>query len=106
MADYEILDLLGVSTEHPTAEPSKATDPKKPAKEEAEPQKKKTTRKKDTKPAYTTDFVLPQKRETRNRRVQLLMTPSLYDRVKEVAVEYDTNVNDLINIILENVLRK
>ena len=98
MADYEILDLLGVSTKEP-AEPS-GTTKKKPGSKEPAPKKKAST------PAEKTDIFLPQKRETRSRRVQLLMKPSLYDLVKETADEYGTNVNELISTILENVLTK
>ena len=44
--------------------------------------------------------------ETKSRRLQLLLTPSLYDAVKEEAAQRHTSVNELINIILKDATRK
>jgi len=44
--------------------------------------------------------------EIKSRRLQLLLTPSLYEDVKEKAAEEQMSVNELINTILENATRK
>lgn len=40
-------------------------------------------------------------KETRSRHVQILMTPSLYDLVKERANDDDISINEFINRTLE-----
>jgi len=44
--------------------------------------------------------------ETKSKRVQLLMQPSLYSRLKEIAVQKGTSVNDLIHTVLEQSAKK
>lgn len=44
--------------------------------------------------------------ETKSRRLQLLLTPSLYDGIKEEAQQRHTSVNELINTILKDAIRK
>lgn len=44
--------------------------------------------------------------ETKNRRVQILLTPSLYEAVKDKATEEGRSVNDLINAALWAYIRK
>ena len=39
--------------------------------------------------------------ETKSKRLQLLMQPSLYNKLKEAAREKGTSVNDLIHTLLE-----
>lgn len=39
--------------------------------------------------------------ETKSRRLQLLMQPSLHNKIKNVSVEKKTSVNDLIHQILD-----
>jgi Ribbon-helix-helix protein, copG family. len=39
--------------------------------------------------------------ETRSRRLNLLIQPSLHNRIKELARAKDSSVNDLIHVILE-----
>jgi hypothetical protein len=39
--------------------------------------------------------------ETRSRRLNLLIQPSLHNRIKELASAKNTSVNDLIHVILE-----
>lgn len=41
--------------------------------------------------------------EKKSRRLQLLIKPSLYEKVKERATEAGTSINDYINTTLENV---
>lgn len=44
--------------------------------------------------------------ETKSRRLQVLLTPSLYDELRERAVEERMSVNEMINTILKDYLRK
>ena len=44
------------------------------------------------------------KHETRSRRLQLLMKPSLYTRLKEIADRSGLSVNELINAVLERAI--
>lgn len=44
------------------------------------------------------------KKETRSRRLQLLMTPSLYAKVVREANKLGVSVNELINTVLDDVL--
>lgn len=44
--------------------------------------------------------------ETKSRRLQLLLTPSLYEAVKDKAAEARLSVNELINSILKDAMRK
>ena len=48
--------------------------------------------------------VTVKKKETRSRRLQLLITPSLYSKVEQEAERLDISVNELINTILDDVL--
>lgn len=43
--------------------------------------------------------------EAKSRRLQLLIQPSLYDRIKEKARETGTSVNDTIHSILSKAMR-
>ena len=42
--------------------------------------------------------------ESKSRRVQLLIRPSLYDRLKAMAERQQLSVNEMINQILNNTL--
>ena len=44
--------------------------------------------------------------ETRSKRLQLLLTPSLHDNLKKIAQSENRSLNDLINSILESYLNK
>lgn len=44
--------------------------------------------------------------ETKSRRLQLLLTPSLYDAIKDQANREGRSVNELINSILKDAMRK
>lgn len=54
----------------------------------------------------TTRRALPQYEETKSRRLQLLLTPSLFEAVKAKASEERLSVNEYINSILKNAVRK
>lgn len=43
--------------------------------------------------------------EAKTRRVQLLLTPSLYDAIRDRAAEERRSVNDTVNILLQDALR-
>lgn len=44
------------------------------------------------------------KEELKDKRFSLLIKPSLYNRLKDLAEEKGTSVNNVINVILESVL--
>ena len=46
-------------------------------------------------------MITPKDAETKSRRVQILLQPSVYDAVKQLAEENNTSVNDTINTILK-----
>lgn len=41
--------------------------------------------------------------ETKSKRLQLLIKPSTYDKLKTKAKNEGTSINDLVNRILENI---
>ena len=47
---------------------------------------------------------IPPKKETRSARLQLVITPSLKERLKARADKEKLSVNDLINIILDQTV--
>ena len=42
--------------------------------------------------------------ESRSRRVQILITPKLHDRLKEISAEYGASVNEIINKAIETFI--
>lgn len=56
----------------------------------------------DTVPMKRNPFYI----ETKSKRVQLLLQPSLHNRLKEMSMQNDTSINDLIHTILEKATRK
>jgi hypothetical protein len=44
--------------------------------------------------------------ETRSKRVQLLLTPSMFDALKALSADTGLSVNEIINIALEEYLKK
>jgi predicted HicB family RNase H-like nuclease len=44
--------------------------------------------------------------ETKSKRIQLLIQPSLHGKLKDMALEKETSLNDLIHTILEKATRK
>jgi len=58
-------------------------------------------------PVYAhADTYTQYKRENKSRRLQLLIKPSTHNAISEIAQMNDTSINDTINTILENYLRK
>lgn len=45
-------------------------------------------------------------RERRSHRLQVLLTPSLYDSIKSVADEEGIKLNELINLVLQDFIEK
>lgn len=43
--------------------------------------------------------------EAKTRRLQLLLTPSLYTAIRDKAAEERRSVNDMVNLILQDALR-
>jgi len=57
------------------------------------------------------DNNIPMKRnplyiETKSKRIQLLIQPSLHSKLKEISKQKETSLNDLIHTILENSTKK
>ena len=101
MADYDVNALLGIGTE-PAKEPAQEE-----AKPKTRPKRKQTAKKTDTKKktkASSDTFVVP-KRELYNRRVDLLLKPSTYEKLKALADENGVKVNALANAIFEDYLK-
>lgn len=44
--------------------------------------------------------------ETKSRRLQLLMQPSLYDKIKQKSAERGVSVNELVHSVLEEAMVK
>lgn len=44
--------------------------------------------------------------ETKSKRVQLLIKPSVYNKLKTFAMEQDISVNEIINRVLEDFVSK
>lgn len=92
MADYDVNSLLGIGTA-PAKEPVQ------------EPKQTKTKPKKADARKITSDgFVVP-KRELYSRRVDLLLKPSTYDKLKALADKNGVKVNALANAIFEDYLK-
>ena len=51
------------------------------------------------KPAFA-----PEKRETKSKKLLLLLKPSLFDRIQTKAEQYSLSTNELINQILEQTV--
>ena len=100
MADYDVNSLLGRGTapaKEPVQEPKQTkTRPKKQAKP------KKADARKTTAPSD--GFIVP-KRELYSRRVDLLLKPSTYDKLKALADKNGVKVNALANAIFEDYLK-
>lgn len=70
--------------------------PEEPVKEKPAPRPRSSTQRR----------ALPQYEETKSRRLQLLITPSLQEALRIRAEAEHTSVNELINRILSKELRK
>ena len=58
-------------------------------------------RAKSSKQARPKVMMTPKDAETKSRRVQILLQPSVYEAVKQLAEDNNTSVNDTINTILK-----
>ncbi|WP_350562821.1 hypothetical protein [Psychrobacter sp. CAL346-MNA-CIBAN-0220] len=58
-------------------------------------------RAKSSKQARSKVMITPKDAETKSRRVQILLQPSVYEAVKQLAEDNNTSVNDTINTILK-----
>lgn len=100
MADYDVNSLLGIGTapaKEAVQEPKqKKAGPKKQTKQ------KKADARKTTKSSE--DFIVP-KRELYSRRVDLLLKPSTYEKLKALADANGVKVNALANAIFEDYLK-
>ncbi len=61
-------------------------------------------------PVYTPQSTVPMKRnpeyiETRSKRVQLLMQPSLHDGLRKLAQQKDMSLNDLVHHVMQEYLK-
>ena len=59
----------------------------------------------------TNNTTVPMKRnplyiETKSKRLQLLLQPSLHNKLKEISEQKETSINDLIHTVLEQYTRK
>ena len=61
-----------------------------------------TSKTKNDEPRYKLD---PKYIETKSRRVQLVMQPSLYNKIKQAASKQDISVNEFIHKTLEDALK-
>ena len=61
-----------------------------------------TSKAKNDEPRYKLD---PKYIETKSRRVQLVMQPSLYNKIKQAASKQDISVNEFIHKTLEDALK-
>lgn len=87
-------------------EPEEAdTEPK--TVEESKGRKKRATASSTPKRAHPARRAIPEyDEETKSRRYQLLLTPSLFEAVKDKAAEERISINEFINIVLRDATRK
>lgn len=75
--------------------------------EESKGRKKRATASSTPKRAHPARRALPEyDEETKSRRYQLLLTPSLFEAVKDKAAEERISVNEFINIVLRDATGK
>lgn len=72
-----------------------------PEGEEASTPKKTTAKPNKTRKVRPQVMIKPKDTETKSRRVQVLLQPSVYEAVKQLAEDSNTSVNDTINTILK-----
>lgn len=68
---------------------------------EAQADTTKTTTKAKPRAKSSKVMITPKDAETKSRRVQILLQPSVYEAVKQLAEDNNTSVNDTINTILK-----
>lgn len=84
-------------------EEEKNSEPKCSTHEEAVSDEEMNRKATDLKPVNKINS-LKFKEELKGKRFSLLIKPSLYNRLKDLAEEKGTSVNNVINVILESVL--
>ncbi len=89
--------------EQPAPQPTPQPQPKANLKAPSRPASRSTAKTKNDEPKYKLN---PAYIETKSRRVQLVMQPSLYNSIKEAAIKEDISVNEFIHKTLEDALRK
>lgn len=47
-----------------------------------------------------------EKPETRSKRMQILVTPTLYDAMKSLASDGNVSMNEVVNVALEEYLKE
>lgn len=50
--------------------------------------------------------LMSQKKETKSKRLNLLLTPSLYDQLKAASTNLDMSVNEYVNLALSEIVKK
>lgn len=98
MANYDVNSLLGIGTA-PAKEPVQ-----EPKQTKTKPKKQTKPKKADARKITSDGFVVP-KRELYSRRVDLLLKPSTYDKLKALADKNGVKVNALANAIFEDYLK-
>ncbi len=103
--DVQKLEVIDSTQEaaiiDPAGEAQQAT-PTPPAKPKRRAPRR-TTKRKKTPPPMKPD---PNLVETRSKRVQVLMQPSVYDVISDLAYEDDVSVNEVIHNILKDFTDK
>lgn len=88
-ANNDEIALLKAAKEKAEREAKEAKQEAEKAKREAEEAKKKVS-----------------KEETRSRHVQILVTPTMYEAVKEKTLKDNISVNEFVNRAIEKALQK
>lgn len=94
---YDMGDILGIK------EPADAPGEKKPAPKAKAPKPKKAKSKTASKPAG--DKLTPY-RQKRDKRLQVVIPQNLYDALKDEATDAGVSVNEVVNVLLANGLKK
>lgn len=113
MAKKTFTDKMQQKAVNPTlqfiSQPETAPEPQNEPQtaEERKPKRKTATASSTPQRAPQARRALPQfEEETKSRRLQVLLTPSLFDELRERAAENRMSVNEMINTILKDYLRK
>lgn len=60
----------------------------------------------DSQPLNTEAEIIYEIKERRSRKLQILLTPSLYEKINKYAKQKNTSINDVINKTLEYQFKK
>lgn len=91
----------------PEEEPAKASPAEKPEAEAKPVEKVPENKPKPKSQASKADAfdIAPKSAEHKTKRAQLLMTPSLHEKVVEKAASLNMSFNELVNILLEKYVQ-